>query len=138
MVLYEQVQRPTPETVFCLSSVRICPTVSKSITSISKRTPSIQTTQAIRIHTEKTMKLNIAIISCFIFIGIVSYHGAGARVITPYEMNVKKLTNSLFRKKNADRSLFPRFKSRRLSNSTCCVEKRWNPAEVNSVVATSV
>eukprot|EP00944_MAST-04C_sp_MAST-4C-sp1_P006069 g6069.t1 len=49
---------------------------------------------------------------------------------------MKKLTNSLFRKKNADRSLFPRFKSRRLSNSTCCVEKRWNPADVNSVPAT--
>ena len=110
--------------------------MSKSITSISKRAPSTQTTQTIRTHTEKRMKLNIAIISCFIFIGIVSYYGAGAHVITPYEMNMKQLTNSLFRKKNADRSLFPRFTSRRLSNSTCCVEKKWNPADVDSEPAT--
>eukprot|EP00943_MAST-04B_sp_MAST-4B-sp1_P001281 g1281.t1 len=54
------------------------------------------------------------------------------RVVTPYEMNMKKLTNSLFRKKNADRSTFPRFMSRRLSESTCCVEKKWNPAIVGS------
>ncbi len=82
------------------------------------------------------MKLNIAIISCSIFISTILYYGGGADAVTSYEMNMKKLTNSLFRKKNAGRSTFPRFMSRRLSDSTCCVERRWNPADVESEPAT--
>ena len=62
------------------------------------------------------MKLNIAILSCFIFIGAVSV-GAAAPVM-PYEMDMEKLTNALFGKNNIDRGTFLGFTPRRLSNST--------------------
>ena len=65
---------------------------------------------------EKKMKLNIAILSCFIFIGAVSV-GAAAPVM-PYEMDMEKLTNALFGKNNIDRGTFLGFTPRRLSNST--------------------